>query len=134
MSAKKRGRPTTYNRKIADCILDRIVQGESVRGICRDDDMPNAGTVFRWLARHEEFSQQYARAKEESAEADQDRLDEIAEKVLDGELEPQAARVAADIIKWSASKKRPKKYGDRLAVGGDDNMPPIGIIKRTIVD
>jgi DNA-binding ferritin-like protein len=75
------------------------------------------------MQKDEEFRKQYTRAKEESGDADQDKLDEIAERVLDGSLDPQAARVAADIIKWSASKKKPKKYGDRIALGGDPDNP-----------
>ena len=45
-----------------------------------------------------------------------DKLDEIAEKVLTGEIGCNEARVAADIIKWSASKKKPKKYGDKQQI------------------
>lgn len=77
------------------------------------------------MQKDEEFRNHYTRAKEESGDADQDKLDEIAEKVLTGEIDPQAARVAADIIKWSASKKKPKKYGDRIQ---QDVTMPEGIV------
>jgi len=30
-----------------------------------------------------------------------------------GELEPNAGRVAIDALKWSASKLKPREYGDR---------------------
>jgi hypothetical protein len=82
------------------------------------------------MQKDEAFRNHYTRAKEESGDADQDKLDEIAEKVLTGEIDPQAARVAADIIKWSASKKKPKKYGDRLDLGNADGQPfQINVIK-----
>jgi len=33
-----------------------------------------------------------------------------------GELEPNAGRVAIDALKWSASKLKPREYGDRSRV------------------
>jgi len=108
------GRPTDYTEELADDICNRIAEGNSMRKVLLDEELPCMTTVFRWLRTKPEFEQQYTRAKEESADSDQDKLDEIAEKVLTGEYEPQPARVAADIIKWSASKKKPKKYGDKI--------------------
>jgi len=32
---------------------------------------------------------------------------------VDGKIEPNVARVAIDAIKWTASKLKPKKYGER---------------------
>lgn len=108
------GRPTDYTQDLADKICSLIGMGNSMRKVAAMKEMPSGQTIFSWFRKYPEFLDQYARAKEESADADQDKLDEIAEKVLTGEYEPQPARVAADIIKWSASKKKPKKYGDRL--------------------
>lgn len=34
-------------------------------------------------------------------------------------------RLQVDARKWAASKLAPKKYGDKLALGGDEAMPPI---------
>ena len=106
------GRPEVYTRELATELCSRVAKGNSLRKVCEMGDMPGISTVYRWFDNHDGFREQYAYAKEDSADSDHDRLDEIAEKVLDGECEPQAARVAADIIKWSAGKKKPKKYGD----------------------
>ena len=48
MTAKKMGRPTTYNAKLAAEICGRMAAGESVRKICRDPEMPDFKTVMRW--------------------------------------------------------------------------------------
>ena len=40
----------------------------------------------------------------------------MAQKVIDGYLEPNASRVAIDALKWSASKLKPREYGDRSQV------------------
>jgi hypothetical protein len=48
-----------------------------------------------------------------------DRIEEIAQSVEDGKIAPDAARVAIDARKWTASKLRPKRYGDKLQVDAD---------------
>lgn len=108
------GRPLEYTKAVADKLCGQIVLGNSLRKVCEGEDMPCPATVYNWFSKYPEFLKQYERAKDDSAHSDADKLDNIAEKVLTGEYEPQAAKVAADIIKWSASRKKPKKYGDRV--------------------
>jgi hypothetical protein len=127
------GRPSDYNQEIADKICERIACGESARSICRDDEMPALSTLFRWLSRNKEFSEQYARAKEEQADALEDELLNIADEVgqplivdgaavmVDGKpmmvvdnAAVQHAKLRVDARKWVASKLKPKKFGDRI--------------------
>lgn len=124
------GRPTDYTKEVADTICGRIVAGESLRRICSDDEMPAASSVFKWLREHPEFSEQYAKAKEEQAEGFADELVLIAdereyEKVeVDGvplavKFDATAVarnRLRVDTRKWVASKLLPKKYGERSQV------------------
>jgi hypothetical protein len=122
------GRPTKYTEEIAHKICSLIGMGKSLNSICGSDDdekneFPHRATVYRWFSEHKSFCDNYARAKGDSADADADKLDSIAEDVLRGRVDPAAARVAADIIKWAAGKKRPKKYGDKIAIGGDVENP-----------
>lgn len=107
------GRPTEYNTKIADLFCSRIALGDSLRKVVKDDDMPSHTTIYNWFGVYPEFIEQYARAKQDSADSRADQIEEIAEKVLEGEYEPQAARVAIDAFKWTSGKHKPKKYGDR---------------------
>ena len=129
------GRPTKYNIELADLFCERIANGESMRSIGRDKDMPALSTIFKWLREHSEFSEQYAIAKEESAEAWADDIVQIADNevgnplIVDGV--PQMdndgkpvmivdgpavnhARLRVDSRKWAASKLKPKKYGDKI--------------------
>ena len=104
--------------------------------------MPDRSTVYDWLLRHSEFADQYARAREEQADtladeiiaiADEQpeiiavtdkRTGELIEHKLDGAfLQWQKNRI--DARKWTAMKLKPKKYGDKLALGGDADAPPI---------
>lgn len=116
------GRPSIYSEELATEICTELSEGKSLRSICARDDMPNISTVWRWIQSNESFRKQYARAKEESADSHADRINEIAEKVLSGEYkDTNAARVALDAFKWTASKLRPKRYGDRLDLGNADD-------------
>lgn len=117
------GRPSDYTEETANAFCARIAHGESVRKICDDDNMPALATVFRWLSKNQEFREQYSRAKDESAEADFDEIQDIAHKTLKGEYDPNAARVAMNGLMWTASKKKPKKYGDKLDIGNADGQP-----------
>lgn len=103
-----------------------------MRSICRDPDMPALSSVFLWLTKHPAFSEQYAKAREERAEAMFEEMFEIAddgtndyvEKIrqdgskdiaYDGE-HVQRSRLRVDTRKWALSKMLPKKYGDKMEV------------------
>lgn len=142
------GRPTSYNEETANEILERIVSGESLRSIVKDDHMPVISTVFRWMSHNEEFSKQYARAKEEQAEMLADEIISISDeeqtlvKTHDGgttevtfdSVAVARNRLRVDARKWVASKLKPKKYGDKLELAGDPDSPLIiQTIERKIV-
>ena len=114
------GRPTGYTEELVDDFCSRIALGRSLRSVVTDDNMPTHQTVYNWLGKYPYFVEQYTRAKVDSADSDADKIEEIAEKVLAGDYEPQQARVAIDAYKWTAGKKRPKKYGDRQYIETKD--------------
>jgi hypothetical protein len=120
-------RPIELTQAVADEICERIADGESLRTICGNDHMPQRARVFRWLddPANKAFSDQYARAREASADADADDIGHYSRQAADGKIEPAAARAAIDGLKWSAGKRKPKKYGDKLALvgGGKDDSP-----------
>jgi hypothetical protein len=105
------GRPSLYSDELAALILGRISDGESLRKICLDAEMPDRETVRRWLLQNEAFCGQYARAREEQADTLADEITDIA----DGNDAPDNKRVRIDARKWVAGKLRPKKYGERTA-------------------
>ena len=108
----KQGRPTIFTKELADEILKRISEGESVRSITRNEEMPNASTVHAWVLDNDVFSKHYARAKDIGAETEAEELEEIART----EPDVQRARLIVDTKKWTMSKKLPRKYGDKLDV------------------
>ena len=105
---------SSYTQEQANAICAKLAEGESLRSICRRGDMPSLQTVYNWMQQVPGFVEQYARAKGDSADFHADRIISLAEDVVGGRLDPNAARVAIDAIKWTASKLEPKKYGDKL--------------------
>ena len=103
--------------------------GQSLREVCRREDMPSRSTVQSWLAKHEEFSDQYARACQIRQEELFDEIFEIADdgsndwmdrQVGDQTVEVvnqeaiQRSKLRIDTRKWALSKMNPKKYGEKL--------------------
>lgn len=61
---KKVGRPSSFMQEVADDICTLLAQGESLRKICERPGMPAMSSVFKWLKENQQFSEQYARARE----------------------------------------------------------------------
>jgi hypothetical protein len=129
MSSNDIGRPSDYTPELADLICEQLAMGYSVRTVCKGEGMPAPSTIFRWLREHKEFQEQYARAKQESADAMADELLDIVDDgsndwmvinkggytatVVDQEA-VQRSKLRAETRKWLMSKMKPKKYGDKL--------------------
>ena len=141
------GRPSDFTQETADSICERLADGESLRSICTDEDMPNKATVFRWLAAHDSFRDQYARARETQADTLFDEILNIADTPVEGERVKIGEdgktettredmlghrRLQIDARKWMASKLQPKKYGEKLELAGDPSAPLIPVLNVTI--
>jgi hypothetical protein len=124
----KGGRPTSFLDELADEICSRIVEGESLRSICRGNNMPHISTIFNWFRTQPQFLEQYMRAKEQQADTNQEDIQQLAHDTIKGKIDPQAARVAGDLLKWSSSKLKPKKYGDKLDLTSDGKQLPSPIL------
>ena len=111
------GRPTICTPELTEKICDLIEQGYSVRAIGRMPDMPSAAAIFKWATKDEAFVEQYVKAKAIQADQEFEEMKEIAET----EEDVNRARLIVDTMKWSLSKKLPKKYGDKIDVtsGGE---------------
>ena len=123
------GRPSGYTQEIADSICSDLAEGKSLRTVCKGDGMPSTQTVFRWIRQFPEFRDQYARAKEESADAMAEDILDIADSSSNDWMEVHdkenvgyrlngdainRSRLRVDTRKWIASKLKPKRYGDKV--------------------
>lgn len=129
------GRPSVFTQATADEICTRLMGGETLRQIVRDEHMPARSTVHKWLNENKAFSDQYAQAREYQADTIFDELFEIADdgsndfmlrKQGDDEVEVvnhehiQRSRLRIDTRKWALARMSPKKYGDKTAIVGGD--------------
>lgn len=136
---KRIGRQSTYCQETVGVICERLASGESLRKICSDDDMPAISAVFKWLSDNKTFAEQYARAREVQADTLFDEILEIADNGQNdtytddqGNIRTDQdviarSRLRVDSRKWMAGKLRPKVYGDKIAIGGADGLPPIAV-------
>lgn len=139
------GRPSDYSIDVATFICGQLADGQSLRAICRADDMPDKATVFRWLFENTDFRDQYARAKEDSADAHADDVIDIADDGTNDWMERhnsegecigwqlngehvQRSKLRVDARKWIASKLKAKKYGDKTDLNITGNLH-IGTLK-----
>lgn len=106
------------SQKLFDTVCERIADGESLRSICEDKEMPSKKSFMQWVNKNEKLGDQYARAIDFRAEHYASDIVHIA----DTEEDPQKARVMIDARKWTASKLLPKRYGERVTVDTSDSM------------
>lgn len=129
------GRPSEYTDDIGADICARLAGGEPLTKICRDEEMPNPATVYRWLIAHSTFSEMYTRAREDQADTLADEIMEIADDGQNDtyrnengvELTNQdviaRSRLRVEARKWIAAKLKPRKYGDKLELAGNKESP-----------
>lgn len=130
------GRPTIYSPKVVDAICAQIAARISLADICAQPGMPSVQTVYNWMQDPEkpEFFEKYARAREFRASARADFIDDIVKELRLGTIDAQTARVIIDAEKWQAGKELPKKYGDRVNVGGTDDPVKVQVEKKEVTD
>jgi len=107
----KAGRPSTYSEKTADEIVQRMIEGESLTAICKDEKMPPRVTVYAWFDKHPDFYARCARAREALADYLVDEIDELAKTATKENIEQIKIQVSTK--QWRAMKMAPRMYGDR---------------------
>lgn len=126
----KTGRPSVMTPEVMDSIVLRISEGESLRSVCRDPDIPSKTTVLRTVDKDSQFADRYARARESLyagwAEecldiADDGTTDYVTKTGRNGhEYEAvdqehiQRSRLRVDTRRWLLSKLLPSQYGDKV--------------------
>lgn len=131
---------TTFTQEVADIICERIADGESLRSICQDEELPNKSTVFRWLEEQPAFATKYAHAREAQADSLFDDMLSIADNAENDWMEKhfgedsrwvengevlRRSQLRISTRQWMAAKLRPKKYGEKISaeLTGADGGP-----------
>lgn len=109
--------------------------------------LPNYSSIMAWIDKDKSLLDKYTRAKEAQADFMADEILDIADDATNDWMEKhdkeggnvgyqinkehvQRSRLRIESRKWLASKLKPKKYGEKLAVGGADDMPPVQTVSR----
>jgi hypothetical protein len=124
---RKGGRSAPAQDKLsaigAEGIALRIANGETYREIAGSVGV-SLGVLCHWIEATPERSQACARAREISAQAFEERAQEEIEDAKDP-FELAKAKELAVHWRWRAKAVNPRRYGDKVAVGGADDLPAI---------
>jgi hypothetical protein len=107
-------RPVEYTEQLGQEVVEHIASGSVLKDYCSQPGKPSSRTIYRWIAKHPKtFGQAYLRARETRALSRIDMMDDLVRRVVEGQLDPNAARVAIDALKWQAGKENQLLFGDR---------------------
>ena len=110
------GRPSNYSYTAASRICQLIGIGQSLNDIAGRAGFPKKPqTICDWLTKHSEFRELYASARVVQQDWAADEVVRTGKRAIDGEIDPQAARVYTDALKWRAGKLN-SKYADRQVI------------------
>lgn len=137
---RSNGGPSTFTQAKADEVVQRVSTGEPLAQVCRDLKI-GLTTWYDWVKARPELSEAIARAREAGFDMIAADAMRIADTPIDGvEIEKDAE---GKIIKAKhgdmlghrklqietrlklLAKWDPKRYGEKLALGGADDLPPI---------
>ena len=139
MTKKKNpnGRPSTFTQSKADQICALIINGDSVRSICKMESMPARETLISWLARNQEFSHQYAQALAARTHFKAEERHEILMTAMD-EVQDLPEGVNSNVyfnfikerircIEWDAERLAAKRYKINDTENDKDEAQPLNI-------
>lgn len=148
------GRPSSYSPEIASEILAEIATTrKGLKAICKErEDFPSPSTVYLWLLHSEDFSEKYARAKQDSLQVLEDEILDISDNQQPGEIVTikgdgskevkisdmlEHRKLQIESRKWLMMKLKPKKYGDRITqelTDADGGAPTLNVVIRSVLD
>jgi hypothetical protein len=125
-------------------VCERIAKGETLSAICRSEGFPDPVTVWRWKEIDDQFAQDFARARELGYDAIADETVRIADDASNDYMESKRGGKEFDAEHVQRSKLRvetrlkllakwsPKKYGEKVVVGGDEDSP-VQVVTRVVL-
>ena len=124
---KRPGAPPVAQDKLTraglEAICSKIIDGAGYRAIAAEYGVGLA-TLVAWMEAVPERSHACARARETAAQAyDEQALDAIRQ--AGDAFELAKAREEAIHLRWRAKAVNPRRYGDKVAVGGSDELQAI---------
>lgn len=137
---KKTGRPSKYTPEIAQEMCKMLADGIPLREICRQEGFPAWRTVYDWMYQDDALGEEGVGLSAAIARAREVGQDAIAEQIwIEINQEPEriltegGGRVDPGYVQWQRAKAEiglkllakwnPKRYGDKVSLGGDPGNP-----------
>ena len=113
-----------WTPELVEGIETRILAGDSIASICGSETFPhNESTFWRHFAQDKDFASVIACAMETRSERD---IEYCRTQAVNATADDwQVAQLRIRTFQWEAGKRRPKKYGDKLAHTGADGEGPV---------
>lgn len=113
-------KPLSLTNEQKDLIISSLIKSEPLAGICEDMGF-TPFLLFKYLKTDPQFETEIKAAREEAIEHKVDALENIT-KNCKSLIDTTAARIQSENIKWIASKRKPKDYGDNINVNHVHNI------------
>ena len=146
-TAKKMGAPkgsgSKYTEELSEQICALVSNGVNLRSVCRMEGMPAWRTVYDWVVDRPDFAARLARARDLGYDALAEEALEIANTPHLGQKKVYSSGAGEDEDSMTVTEDdmlghrklqietrlkllacwNPKKYGNKVAVGGDPENP-----------
>lgn len=113
-----------YTVRIANMICEKIALGNSLKSALEEVGplAPGMPTFWRWLDEYPEFRTRYDRARQMQGDIHADVMLDLAAEAINTPSKAAAIKVAADILKWQAEIRDPRRYS-RGAIPDEPKKP-----------
>jgi hypothetical protein len=138
-----KGRFTKYTPELADEICQRLSDGEPLRQICRDEHMPAWQKIYEWMYKDPKLAGAIAHARDVGYDAIAEDCLKIADTLHIGTRRVYSSGADDDEDSLTVTEEdmlghrklqietrlkllakfNPKKYGDKVVVGGAPGEP-----------
>ena len=108
-----------------EAVSDMIANGVTYRDIAAMYGI-GLGRLCAWIEADAERSHACARAREVSGQA----YDEMASQIISDAKDPFDLAKAKELAvhwRWRAKAVNPRRYSDKVQVGGSEDMPPVRV-------
>lgn len=139
MAKKSSTESLSARQEAIESIIEQISDGTPLREICRQPGMPAWRTVYDWRDNDATFAARFAHARELGEEAIAQQCLTIADTPLLGEETEESEngkkvkrgdmlghrKLQIETRLKLLAKWNPKKWGEKVAIGGADDLPPV---------
>lgn len=103
------------NQIIIDLLCERIASGMNQVDACDFPDMPSRTAIYNALKRNPEWAAQVDSVRPILADHKVSEAHKTADDAVQGKTDPAAARLKIEVLKWSATRIDPKRWGDKVS-------------------